>query len=69
MSEDAVPYRPPLMPLTILTCRRCGMQDTPRLSAGQGPHPTRASCAHCGGFIKWVGRARPLASEESRYAE
>jgi hypothetical protein len=47
-----------MIPLTILTCHHCGVADTPRLAPGVGPHHAKASCGHCGHFIKWLGQER-----------
>jgi hypothetical protein len=41
-------------PAGALACRRCGAEDRPALSPGNPPHAWRASCRHCGGFLKWV---------------
>ena len=40
-------------------CPRCGMIDRPTLTAGTGPHACKASCAHCGRFIKWISPRAP----------
>jgi hypothetical protein len=40
-----------------LPCPHCGTCDTPVLSPGTGPHALRASCRHCGRFIKWLPKA------------
>ena len=40
-------------------CPRCGVIDRPTLSPGTGPHAIRASCAHCGRFIRWVSVLSP----------
>ncbi len=48
-----------MMPVvTILTCKACGIQDTPRLDVGSGPHAARVVCAHCGAFVKWLGKPK-----------
>ena len=41
------------------TCPRCGVEDKPLLSAGSGPHACKASCAHCGRFLRWVSLLAP----------
>jgi hypothetical protein len=51
-------------PLTILTCKTCGVQDTPRIEAGTAPHAARASCAHCGSCITWLGKAATVSPLE-----
>ena len=40
-------------------CPRCGVIDRPLLSPGTGPHACRASCQHCGRFIKWISLLAP----------
>ena len=40
-------------------CSRCGVIDRPTLSAGTGPHAIRASCQHCGKFLRWVSVLAP----------
>ena len=40
-------------------CPRCGVIDRPTLSAGTGPHGCKASCAHCGKFLRWVSLLAP----------
>ena len=40
-------------------CRRCGVVDRPTLSPGTGPHACKASCAHCGRFLKWISLHAP----------
>ena len=42
-----------------LICRRCGVVDLPLLSPGTGPHAIRASCQHCGRFIRWISTLSP----------
>jgi hypothetical protein len=46
-------------------CPRCGTIDIPAIGPGNGPHPFRASCRHCGAHIQWVS-ALPLAEREAR---
>jgi hypothetical protein len=38
------------------TCPQCGVIDRPIVGPGNGPHPFRASCRHCGHFIRWLSR-------------
>ena len=40
-------------------CPRCGAVDRPTLSPGTGPHACKASCAHCGRFLKWISLHAP----------
>jgi hypothetical protein len=40
-------------------CPRCGVIDHPTLMAGTGPHACKASCAHCGRFLKWISLHAP----------
>jgi hypothetical protein len=40
-------------------CPRCGAIDRALLSPGTGPHACRASCQHCGRFIKWISLLAP----------
>ena len=40
-------------------CPRCGAIDVPTLSAGTGPHACKASCAHCGRFLRWISLLAP----------
>ena len=46
-------------PGTTLCCPRCGVLYRPTLSPGTGPHACKASCAHCGRFLKWVSLLAP----------
>jgi hypothetical protein len=43
-------------PWPPLPCARCGTRAPPTLAPGTGPHALKASCAHCGRFLKWVAR-------------
>jgi hypothetical protein len=45
---------PAQLPLPLFFCTACGVQDTPRLQRGSGPHTAKAVCAHCGTFLRWV---------------
>jgi hypothetical protein len=47
-------HRNPVRP-----CPHCGAIDRPTLSPGTGPHVCKASCAHCGKFIKWLSLLAP----------
>jgi hypothetical protein len=58
---DRVPSTPPEM-----TCLTCGAIDHPTLSPGTWPHHLKASCAHCGQFLKWVSPLSPEEREERR---
>jgi hypothetical protein len=40
-------------------CPRCGVIDQPLLSVGTGPHRCKASCAHCGRFLRWISTLAP----------
>ena len=40
-------------------CPRCGVIDRPLLSEGSGPHACKASCAHCGRFLRWISLHAP----------
>ena len=40
-------------------CPRCGVVDVPTLSPGSGIHAIRASCAHCGRFLRWISVLAP----------
>ena len=40
-------------------CPRCGAIDRPLLSPGTGPHSCKATCAHCGRFLKWISLHAP----------
>lgn len=46
------------MTTAVLTCQRCGVVDTPRVEPGSGPHGSKAVCASCGGFIKWLPKTK-----------
>jgi len=41
------------------TCPHCGAVDKPTLSPGSGPHAIRASCSHCGRFMRWISVLAP----------
>jgi hypothetical protein len=47
-------------------CHRCGTIDRPTLSPGTGPHACKASCAHCGRFIRWVSLLAPAERHARR---
>jgi hypothetical protein len=47
-------------------CPRCGAVDLPTLSPGTGPHACKASCAHCGKFIKWISLHAPAERHAHR---
>src|SRR5262245_51051374 len=40
-------------------CPRCGVIDRPTLTQGTGPHAIRASCGHCGRFLRWISVLPP----------
>jgi hypothetical protein len=40
-------------------CRWCGAIDRPLLSPGTGPHSIKASCQHCGRFLRWISVLSP----------
>ena len=46
-------------PPQALPCRSCGVMDKPALSLGIGPHAIRATCAHCGKFLRWISARAP----------
>jgi hypothetical protein len=50
---DLLPHE---VSVPVMPCPRCGTIDTPRLGPGCGPHAARATCAHCGAFMKWLAR-------------
>ena len=56
---DRVPSTPP-----EVTCLTCGAIDHPTLSPGTWPHHLKASCRHCGQFLKWVSPLSPEKREE-----
>ena len=43
-----------------LPCMVCGTVVPPRLEPGTGPHATKALCAGCGRFLKWVSRPKEV---------
>jgi len=51
-----------------LTCPRCGVIDRPVVGPGNGPHPFRASCRHCGHFIRWLSHYTS-AERQARQAQ
>jgi hypothetical protein len=42
--------------MTLLLCPHCGTCDTPLLSPGTSSRVARATCAHCGAFLRWLPR-------------
>jgi hypothetical protein len=56
------------VPLPVLPCPACGALGVPQVSAGTGPHSVKASCRHCGQFLKWLPKAlvQPSGKEERR---
>ena len=46
------------MTLEGRSCQHCGVMDTPRVAPGSGPHGSKAVCAHCGAFIKWLPKTK-----------
>jgi hypothetical protein len=42
-----------------VACPRCGVVDRPLLSPGTGPHACKATCAHCGRFLRWISLLAP----------
>jgi hypothetical protein len=40
-------------------CPRCHATDVPTLLAGTGPYSCKATCAHCGRFLRWVSLLAP----------
>ena len=44
---------------TVQICPRCGEVGVPTLSSGTGPHTVKATCSHCGAFIKWLSLLAP----------
>lgn len=53
-------------PTTDTPCRRCGAIDAALIGHGNGPHAFRASCRHCGGFLRWVSRYMPAERQARR---
>jgi hypothetical protein len=43
----------------VQPCPYCNVVDRPTLTEGTGPHVVRASCSHCGRFIKWLSLLAP----------
>lgn len=39
-----------------ITCKYCGCEDAPKVSAGKPPHAYRADCKHCNKFNKWLSK-------------
>ena len=52
--------------LAELPCPKCGVIAKPAIGPGNGPHPFRASCRHCGQFIQWVSTLPPAEREARR---
>ena len=50
-------------------CGYCGVIDRPTLSAGSGPHACRASCGHCGRFLRWISLQAPSERMARRVQE
>lgn len=46
-------------PTRSLTCPTCGVSDAPLIAPGNGPHAFRATCRHCGAFLRWLSRYAP----------
>jgi hypothetical protein len=40
--------------LPPLLCGHCGVLDVPLFGPGTGQHVARATCRHCGRFLKWL---------------
>jgi hypothetical protein len=51
----ALPEHPP----GAEACPHCGTIDRPLLTPGSGPHAVRASCQHCGHFLRWISLIAP----------
>ena len=49
-------------------CPRCAVVDRPLLSPGTGPHSCKATCAHCGRFLKWISLLAPSERMARRLA-
>jgi hypothetical protein len=55
-------------PLPVLPCPACGGLAAPQVSPGTGPHSLKATCRHCGQFLKWLPKAlvQPSRTEDPR---
>jgi hypothetical protein len=53
-STTATPPAVPRLPATL--CPHCDCVETPVVTQGTGPHAFKASCAHCGRFVRWVSK-------------
>jgi hypothetical protein len=61
----SIPQNDPQIPAPSETvCPRCGCLGTPTVTAGVGPHYAKASCRHCGAFLRWLSR---YSHEERAY--
>ncbi len=57
MNSSTSPRPIPSLPATA--CHHCGTVDIPQLAPGNGPHAFRATCRHCGAFLRWVSKYTP----------
>jgi phage FluMu protein Com len=65
-----IPEKPhPTQAHTAQSCPRCGVIDVPTLSPGTPPHACKASCAHCGKFLRWVSVLAPAERMARRMKE
>jgi hypothetical protein len=48
-----------------LPCMVCGTGAPPRLEPGTGPHGTKARCAGCGRFLKWLPKQKEVCMHPS----
>ena len=70
MTQPANERQPQSTPDTHAThCPRCGVVDLPMLSPGKGPHACKASCAHCGRFLRWISLLAPAERMAHRMQE
>ena len=52
--------------MTPLACPHCGTMDTPVLAPGPSRHVLKASCAHCGHFLKLLPMALVRAAARAQ---
>ena len=51
---------------TVQICKACGSVGVPTLSPGTGPHTVKATCGHCGAFIRWLSLLAPTERHAHR---
>lgn len=64
MSKDSTSHVPTTSAVSA-ACPRCGVIDRPTIGPGNGPHPFRAACRHCGHFLGWRSKV-PQADRQAR---